>query len=127
MNLFKLLYYYYFSFYKKFDNEPHSMTVFVLAVCESFPIVFIMQIASARAFCRIVPTWYSLLIGAAFIGLNYVAFIRSGLSKKIVKSPPPIIVSTQFSKGIAIAFFVITVSTMVCGPILAKSIMDNCR
>ncbi len=35
MKILKILYYYYFSFYKKVDDEPHAMTVFALSVSQS--------------------------------------------------------------------------------------------
>jgi len=127
MKFFKLLYYYYYSFYQRFDDEPHAMTVFALGVCQSFPIIFIVQIAAAGIFCRIVPTWYCVGIGVLFIGINHFAFIRSGLSRRIVSGVAPMIVSSQFSKALAIAYLILSIAFMSLGPILAKLLIENCH
>src|SRR5439155_16889244 len=98
MKALKILYYNYLSFYKKVDDEPHAMTVFVLGFTQSLPIVFIIQIVSSYFFCYLIPTWIMMIVGLAFIGFNYLFFSRTGISKQIVRSPPPIIINKTFTK-----------------------------
>jgi RHS repeat-associated protein len=61
------------------------------------------------------------------IVVNYFLFSRSGVSKKIVNAQPPVLFSNTFTKSLAILFFIITTSFLFWGPIITKSLFENCR
>src|SRR5260370_39364427 len=98
MKILKILYYYYFSFYKKVDDEPHAMTVFALSVSQSLLFEFIVQMISVHFFCYFISTWQLVSICVVFLIVNYFLFIRSGISKKIVRSQPPVLHNQAFTK-----------------------------
>jgi len=127
MKIIKILYFYYFSFYKKVDDEPHAMTVFALSFSQSLLLEFIVQIIFAHFFCYFFSTWPMIAIGVVLLAINYFIFIKSGISKKIVKSPPPIIINQTCTKALVILFFIITFSFLFLTPILTKSMLENCR
>jgi hypothetical protein len=118
MKILKILYYYYFAFYKKVDNEPHAMTIFALSFSQSLLVNFIIQIISVHYFCYFFSTWQMLGIAIALIFFNYFLFVRTGFAKKLVKSPPPYIINRALTKGFVILFLT---------GILTKSMLENCR
>jgi len=61
MKILKILYYYYFSFYKKVDDEPHAMTVFALSFSQSLLVNFIAQMIFAHYFCYFFSLWQMLV------------------------------------------------------------------
>ena len=127
MKIFEILYYYYFAFYLKVDKEPHSMTVFALSFSEALLINFVAQMISIHFYCYLIATWQMISIFALVLILNYFLFIRSGTSRKIVKSQPLIIFNKTFTKIFVILFFIVTISFLFWGPILTKSMLANCR
>jgi hypothetical protein len=127
MKIFKILYYYYFSFYLKVDDEPYSMTVFALSVSEALLINFSAQMISVHFYCYFISTWPMLGVCAAMLTFNYFLFMKSGISKKIVKAQSPIIYSKTATKAFVIIFFIITTSFLFLGPILTKSMLESCR
>jgi hypothetical protein len=127
MKILKILYYYYYSFYRKVDDEPHAMTVFALSCSQSFLVNFIIQMISVHYFCYFVSTWPMVGVGMLFIIVNYFLFSKSGFSRKIVKSRPPVLFSETVTKGFVIVFFVVTTSFLFWGPILVKSMLERCK
>lgn len=127
MKFITILYYYSYAFYKKVDDEPHSMTIFALSFCESLLINFIAQLVTAHFFCYSFSTWGMLGVMIAFLILNYFLFIRTGRGKRIVKSTPPVIYSNRIAKVIVILFFVVTISSLIYGPIVLKDLIENCK
>jgi hypothetical protein len=127
MKLLNILYYYYYSFYQKMDAEPHAMTVFALSASQAFAIIFIIQVSASYFFCYFFDTWPMMVIFAAVLTGNYFLFSKSGRAKKIVKAHPPIIISQLITRLFVLLFFLITLSFLFFGPILTKSIRDNCR
>ena len=127
MKILKILYYYYFSYYLKVDSSPHTATLISLSFSQSLLINFIVQMISAYYFCYFLSTWQMFGIGIAFIFFNYFLFIRTGLAKRLVKSPPPLIINQAFTKGFVILFFVITFSFLFLIGIFTKSMFKDCR
>jgi hypothetical protein len=127
MKILKILYYYYFTFYKKVDDEPHAMTVFALSFSQALLVIFVVQIFFGYFYCYFFGTWPMIIIMAILIVCNYFIFIRTGMSKKLVKSPPPFIINQTFTKGFVILFFFITFSFLFLTAILTKSMLQNCR
>jgi hypothetical protein len=86
MKIFEILYYYYFAFYLRVDDEPHSMTVFALSFSKALLIYFIAQMISVHFYCYLITTWQMISMFALVLIVNYFLFIRSGTSRKIVKA-----------------------------------------
>ncbi len=127
MKIFKILYFYYFSFYRKVDDEPHAMTVFALSFSESLLLEFIIQVIFAHYYCYFFSTWQLVSMGVVLLIINYFIFIKSGISKKIVRSSPPFVINQRFTKAFVILFFIITVSFLFWGPILMKAMFEGCK
>jgi hypothetical protein len=127
VKIFEILYYYYYSFYLKVDDEPHSMTVFALSFSEALLINFLAQMILVHFYCYLISTWQMICVFALLLIGNYFLFIRSGFSRKIVKLQPPIIFNKTFTIGFVILFFIITISFLILVPILTKSMLENCR
>jgi hypothetical protein len=127
MKFVTILYYYSYAFYKKVDNEPHSMTVFALSFCESLLINFFAQLATVHFFCYSFSTWGMIGVMIAFLILNYLLFTRTGKGKRIIKNTPPVIYNNRVTKVIVILFFVVTVSSLIYGPIILKNLTENCK
>lgn len=127
MKIFEILYYYYFSFYLRVDDEPHAMTVFALSISEALLINFIAQMIAVRFYCYFISKWPMLGVCVVMLVFNYFLFIKSGISKKIVKNQSPIIYNKTFTKAFVIVFFIITTSFLFLGPILTKSMLEDCR
>lgn len=127
MIFFDIIYYYFYTFYKKVDAEPHAMTVFAIGMCEGFFVNFIAQIFFAYRYCYFFEVWQMITIAVAFLVLNYFLFAKSGKGKRIAKNAPPFILSHAFSKILSLFFFIITASTLFFGPPLIKRLYENCR
>jgi hypothetical protein len=128
MKILKVLYYYYFVFYKKWDDEPHATTLWSLSFMEALLINGVVQMFCNRLFCYFISTIPSILLFVAIIVVNYFLYIKSGLSRKIINAkPPPILYNVTFTKAFVILFVVACMSCLFWVPILTKSILDNCN
>ena len=128
MKILKVLYYYYFSAYKKWDDEPHAKTVWSLSFTEALLINAVVQIFCNKVFCYFVSKWPTILLFAGILVINYFLYIKSGLSRKIINAkPPPMLYNITFTKVFVISFFIVCVSCLFLLPYLTESILNNCN
>jgi hypothetical protein len=126
MKILKILYFYYYSFYLKVDDEPHAMTVFALSISEALGINFVAELIAAHFYCYFIPKWPLLGVGVAMIIINYFLFIKSGISKKIVDAKAPIIHNRIVTRAFVILFFIVTTSFLFSALII-KPMVESCQ
>lgn len=126
MNALKVIYYYFFAFYRKVDDEPYAMTMWAVSICLSLLLNYIIDLVTLR-FCYFGPTWQKIVITLVILVTNYFVFNKSGVGRKIVNGPPPILVNRTVTVTLVILFFAISLSYIFVVPILAKPILEACR
>jgi hypothetical protein len=127
MKILKILYYYYYRFYVKYDDEPHATTVFSLSFSESLVINGIVDLICGRFFCYDFSKWAMILVTLLILTLNYLLYVKTGISKEIINKAPPELFGKDISRGFAIVFFLVSTSFLFWEPILSKEIFDHCK
>lgn len=124
-----VLYYYCYLLYTKVipEDEPYATTVFVLSFLESFFVFSVCNVIVAYLNCITLDKWIGISLMAIFLVINYLAFNRSGLSRKIVEERPTFFNSHQISIVIFGFLFFLSVSSLFWAPIWTKQILDQCH
>ena len=105
MYIFKILYYQYFRFYKRFEKfgeEPHPHTRFALVFSLS-PIIFVPTSFIAIYFCYNLPTWIYVLIPISLLGIMY--FLKYKGVDKMIESKKPLLLGSGKASGVFAALF----------------------
>jgi hypothetical protein len=108
----KVLYYYYYLFYKNVlkDNEPHLLTTLALSFSLSLLINGILNIIFAHLLSFAFSRWEMFGLLALILLIFYVTLHRTGKAQKIVDEQPKFFNSHKLSIVITIIFFLITTS-----------------
>jgi hypothetical protein len=126
---YKILYYYYFSFYKQVlkDDEPHMLTTLALSFSLSVLLIAPLELFSVYKFCYDLPVWLQGLIILLIVGCTYLSIHRNGESQRIISLEPKLFNSSTLSAIVTFIFFIATLSYFFWGPIITRDMLDNCR
>ncbi len=123
----EVIYYYYFQFYSKIkkDSDPHLLTIFAISAGEGFPLVNLVNITIIKLYGHQVDKLILTSIILIVAVINYYHFYKSGRSFKILQAQPTIFQSRSASIVFTVLFFIVTLSTVLLGPIYARNLMDE--
>lgn len=127
--MFKIIYYHYYLFYTRVlpDNEPYATTVFTTGFCQSLPVNFILEFILIERYCFSLGKWPMIAMTGVIILVNYFAFNKSGLGKKIVEETKPKLFGSEVLSVIFTALFcIVTISFMFWGPMYGKYLRESC-
>ncbi len=129
MHFFDVLYFYYYSFYKKIikDPEPFFATILALGFSQSLLINAIIDIVALKWFCYEIKVGIQFAILLLIIYYNYLFYHRTGRSKHILKEEPLLGGSKSLSIVITSLFFLVTVSWLFWGPVYGKYLLSKCK
>lgn len=127
--IFKVLYYQFFRFYKKFESfgeEPHPHTRYALAFFIA-PLIYVPLSFISLRFCYSPPTWAIVLLPISLILLSYLLKYK-GIDKKIESERPLLFKSGRYSAIFAILFCIASVVIFLSGAELGrKYYYRHCR
>ncbi|WP_118977020.1 hypothetical protein [Taibaiella koreensis] len=119
--IFKVLYYQYFRFYKRFEKfgeEPHPHTRFALVFSLS-PVIFVPISFMAIYFCYDLSTWFYVSIPLLLLGIMY--FLKyKGVDRMIERERPLLLGSSKASGVFAALFWVASFTLLLYGGLKAK-------
>ena len=125
----KVLYFYYYLFYKKIlnDSDPKMTAIFAFSFSESLLINGVLNIFLAYCFCWALTKYYMLSILLILLLSNFFIFFTSKKTAELVKSKPKFLDNHKFSIAVTWLFFLITISTLFWTGDYVNSIIAKCH
>lgn len=127
-HLFKVIYYQYFRFYKRYENfgeEPHPHARYTLAFSIS-PLIYTPLSFLATYYCYDLQTWMVVAIPILVIFCMYILKWQ-GIDHEIEKEKPMLFGSVKWSVFIAVLFWAGSTFVLLYGGVRAKEYRDERR
>lgn len=122
------LYFFIFRIYakSKVESEPHSTTVFAMSFLQISFVFFVVQLLIAYFECIVISFWWGIVSLALATFFNYLYFIRSKRSIKILTQKTYLFQNKLFSDVFVGTMLVIMLSSIFVGPIMMKEFLSAC-
>jgi len=124
----KVIYYYYFLFYIKIlsEREPHTVTVFVLSVCEGLILNFFIRVSYTYATCNLYGVSGDIIITALILIVNFYYYLTLKNGIRIIREKPALFKSKKISLFIVVSFFLVCLNLIFSGGYVLQNIRSNC-
>ena len=125
----KVIYFYYFLFYSEIlnEDEPHFTAYFSLSASQGFLVNGIIDFIALKFYCYNIDKWPMIIIGLIIFGMNYFYYGKMNKGKEIVAMKPTFFNNRPFSIISSILFFLISLSWLFWGPLVGKTLLENCQ
>lgn len=130
MKFFDIIYYQTYLFYSKKlkESNPHFTTTWGVGISFSFIVVFTITGIKDIFICTDISTPILFLFSILIYFLFYLYYTKNNKRERIVKEKPLIASSLIISKLITLFYFIIAITMMFVGPLLAEHFYNiHCR
>ena len=129
MNIFDIVYYQFFLFYKNSikDPAPNFATILAISFGQSLLINCLIDTIAIKYFCYEVAVTFQFLVLLLLLLTNWWIYMGLKRSHYVIKSKPIFRNSRLVSKVITVLFFLISISWLFWGPIYGKHILEGCK
>ncbi len=123
-----VLYYYYYLIYIRVipETRPSINSIFTLGFSISLWVNFSSQVVLIKTSCQSIGVWGMMSISLIIIGCLYYYFLRNERYKEVIESQPKFFENHILTTVIVVTFFLLSASSLVWGPIITKSMLDQC-